>query len=856
MALYRAPRVFETTFNLENFLDVSQLQTLIGYAKLSASNVFERSATFLQEVIVTARLSVTDLNVINTFLGYEINIFSGIKSPLQAQLDGIIAGGTYTSTISIADTVTLPAGESATVDNLGTSTNAYLKFSIPQGIQGDVGGTGAKGDMGSTGPTGPQGAVGSRGEVGYTGPIGATGDTGRIGPIGPTGASGRDGKDGAASSTGATGTTGSTGPTGERGPAGTAASTGATGATGYTGYTGEKGDPGAPGGKGEKGDQGKQGEKGGRGDKGDSGADGNSTDANITAFFGLAATVTAVGAAMAAYIALDSSLDALKAAGYATVMWVNSKVGFFTANGLPYVGVQRCEANLTISSPLGNNVVLTNNPTVNSKFSSTVDFAKSITVFGSIGNTNAASLDIKATGNDLNLTSTTAAINLYSATQIAFNSPQVINSGDLKVNSIQPIAATDDLNIGHNTVVCTPNAILKVNTISEMYDRLGNPSNLTITNPKLIVNNKICCNELTFFNEANNELDISHNIVNILGTLKTDEITSLRDPDDLVDPTELKIKHEIVTILERLKVDRLRSLVDPAVGQTQASELNINHDLVRIEEILLVNKIETSSTTEQLEANPNMKTTLEITHEEVKIPNHTFLTNLKTDTINPFSDTVTVPPTEQILTIAHDSVLIQHQLKTDQITSLRDPDDLVDPTQLEIKHEVVKIPEILKVDRISSVVTPPITVPPTETSMTISHDNVIIQNNLKVDKLIPNTAPYPTHQYTELVISHQYTEVSGILQTNSIRSINETDTIGVQGKIVNITAPFKTGILDPNSEVNINADRSSIRGKNIYIGNVDGTSEIHIIGNCHFYNTQNENAFWNEVDGFFQQNGI
>ena len=104
MALYRAPRVFEQVFNLENYLDVNALQTFIGYAKLSASNVFERSATFLSEVIVTARMSVTDLNVINTFLGYEVNIFSGIKAPLQSQIDGIIAGGTYTSTISIADT--------------------------------------------------------------------------------------------------------------------------------------------------------------------------------------------------------------------------------------------------------------------------------------------------------------------------------------------------------------------------------------------------------------------------------------------------------------------------------------------------------------------------------------------------------------------------------------------------------------------------------------------------------------------------------------------------------------------------------------------------------------------------------
>ena len=114
---------------------------------------------FLSEVIVAAKLSITDLNVINTFLGYEVNIFGGLKAPIQAQLDGIIAGGTYTSTISISDTVTLPAGD---VENLGTSTFVYLKFSIPQGIQGDVGGTGAKGDEGVTGPTGVIGAVGSR----------------------------------------------------------------------------------------------------------------------------------------------------------------------------------------------------------------------------------------------------------------------------------------------------------------------------------------------------------------------------------------------------------------------------------------------------------------------------------------------------------------------------------------------------------------------------------------------------------------------------------------------------------------------------------------------------------------------
>lgn len=63
--------------------------------------------------------------------------------------------------------------------------------------------------------------------------------------------------------------------------------------------------------------------------------------------------------------------------------------------------------------------------------------------------------------------------------------------------------------------------------------------------------------------------------------------------------------------------------------------------------------------------------------------------------------------------------------------------------------------------------------------MIIGHDNVIIQNNLKVDKIFPNTVPYPANPYTELVITHNYVEVLEILQTNSIRSINETDTIGL-----------------------------------------------------------------------------
>jgi hypothetical protein len=40
-----------------------------------------------------------------------------------------------------------------------------------------------------------------------------------------------------------------------------------------------------------------------------------------------------------------------------------------------------------------------------------------------------------------------------------------------------------------------------------MYDVRGIPSNLTITNPKLIVNNKICCTALTHVNELNSVLE-------------------------------------------------------------------------------------------------------------------------------------------------------------------------------------------------------------------------------------------------------------------------------------------------------------------------------------------------------------
>jgi hypothetical protein len=159
---------------------------------------------------------------------------------------------------------------------------------------------------------------------------------------------------------------------------------------------------------------------------------------------------------MASYIITTGALEALKAAGYATIIWVNSKVIHFTAIGPS----QKCDASLTIQNGVfGNTILLSNSTEYNSYFENTVDFKKDISVKGKILNTNSgSSLDIKSTDNDLNMTST-RAINLYAGTQIAFNAPQVINSGNLKVdninnnNNVLNISSASNLNLSSQTII-------------------------------------------------------------------------------------------------------------------------------------------------------------------------------------------------------------------------------------------------------------------------------------------------------------------------------------------------------------------------------------------------------------------
>ena len=60
--------------------------------------------------------------------------------------DGVDGQDGQAATISVASTTTLPAGSSATVTNVGTSSQASLAFGIPKGDKGDTGATGQDGD--------------------------------------------------------------------------------------------------------------------------------------------------------------------------------------------------------------------------------------------------------------------------------------------------------------------------------------------------------------------------------------------------------------------------------------------------------------------------------------------------------------------------------------------------------------------------------------------------------------------------------------------------------------------------------------------------------------------------------------
>jgi len=491
---------------------------------------------------------VSELNVINTFLGYPVSYFTGLVAPIQQQLNGISSGATINSTVSVGSTITVSSDMNASVTNLGTYTNAILQFEIPMGKQGIIGPTGVSGNLG------PAGSTGHTGHTGY-------------GATGPTGIAGKNGIDG---TTGPTGSAGLSifGPTGYTGPAGLNGFMGPTGYTGCTGAQGERGEQGAQGAQGDKGDKG---DTGPQGKKGDSGADGSSTATNIAAFFALSAVIAACGAAVIAYFGTTQGLQQMKDLGYATYVYVDSKCGHFVAVGLEYIGYQQCKGSLKITNGVQNTVILSNDPSGKSEFGYDVQFDNNIISKGNIINADNRSLSVISSA-DLNLSSTGEDINLSAGRQVVFNAPQTIMSNDFLANSIKPITANDSLTLYHNNIVC-PNTII-TNSIagtSSLVSGVTTVSDLTINHPNVIIGNTLKVDTINPILTTDN-LQLNHNQIRIAKNLNTDHLYPFNNTT-----SELILHHNKVTIPNKLHV----SSINPLTGALN-NELSIFGDSIVI----------------------------------------------------------------------------------------------------------------------------------------------------------------------------------------------------------------------------------------------------------------------------------
>lgn len=134
---------------------------------------------------------------------------------------------------------TVTEGETASVTNSGTKTNAVFDFVLPRGEKGEKGDKGEQGVPGAAGPKGnqgDQGPKGDQGDPGETGPQGPKGDTGETGPQGPQGPEGPQGPKGETGETGPRGPAGADGAPGQQGPQGEIGPQGPAGADGASPY--------------------------------------------------------------------------------------------------------------------------------------------------------------------------------------------------------------------------------------------------------------------------------------------------------------------------------------------------------------------------------------------------------------------------------------------------------------------------------------------------------------------------------------------------------------------------------------------------------------------------------------------
>jgi hypothetical protein len=149
--------------------------------------VFTESATLTASTPASAVVTITPANPPSSV---DVSYVQPATVDLATGLPGPGA------TITVGSVTTLAAGSNATVNNVGTATNAVFDFGIPQGVKGDTG-TAATITVGST-TTGAAGSSAIVTNVGtssaavfnFTIPRGDQGIQGIQGPVGPTGPTG------------------------------------------------------------------------------------------------------------------------------------------------------------------------------------------------------------------------------------------------------------------------------------------------------------------------------------------------------------------------------------------------------------------------------------------------------------------------------------------------------------------------------------------------------------------------------------------------------------------------------------------------------------------------------------------
>ena len=220
------------------------------------------------------------------------------------------------ATISVGSVV---KGDEASVENVGTSSDAVFNFVLP------------KGDKGDTGPQGIQGVQGPKGDPGETGP---QGDPGPQGPQGQTGPQGPQGEKGEKGDTGPQGPQGDPGPQGPKGEDGTGVSIkGSLDSPDDLPPSGEAGDAYLIDGdlyvwtgaswqnvgtiQGPQGEQGPKGDKGDKGDPGDTGSQGPQGNPGTPAGFGTPTATVDQSSGTASVVITASGPDTAKIFNFA-----------------------------------------------------------------------------------------------------------------------------------------------------------------------------------------------------------------------------------------------------------------------------------------------------------------------------------------------------------------------------------------------------------------------------------------------------------------------------------------------------------------------------------------------------------